>query len=488
MSRAVLAALAWLLVSVVACGGDSNPPPSNGGSSGTGGTLTGSERLAWTQSAESPEALAGYRYALYVDNQRRVIEGEACTAGAGISVSCSAPLPTLSAGRHTLQLATFFMAGDAVIEGERSPVLDVTVAAVTAPAGGQIVRGGTFVSSDGLRMQASVLARDLLDPVDLAITPDGRAFVAERSGRLRIITDGSATGSQDENVLEMLGEAPSAEGHGLRSIALSPDFSESGTLFVAYLTADRQQPTLRIVRLRETSGLIGQPAHIATHAVSADNVAAIVRFGPDAMLHIGIGSGSNERDAQNLSAASGKILRLRNDGTTPGDNPSASPVLSTGHSDPRGLAWLANERSLWEIEPADGGDEVNRIRSGGNYGWGIQRSSNDAAAATPPVLILPEGSEASGLTIVNASEHPLSRDVIVSTLAARDLLRFRFDSTGHPRLSGRLLDARYGRIAQVVSGHDGALYLITANRDEWGAGNDVLVRLRTLQRVPSKVQ
>jgi glucose/arabinose dehydrogenase len=488
MPLVVPAALVSLLVSVVACGGSSSPPPSNGGSSGTGGTLTGGERIAWTQSAESAADLAGYRYALYVDNVRRVIEGPTCTAGDGISVNCSASLPALSAGRHTLQLAAFFMAGDAVIEGERSPVLEVTVAGATAPASGQIVRGGTFVSSDGLTIQASVLARDLLDPVDLAIAPDGRAFVAERSGRLRIITDGSAAGSQDENVLDMLGEAPSAEGHGLRSIALSPDFSESGTLFVAYLTADRQQPALRIVRLRETSGLIGQPAHIASHAVSADDVAAIVRFGPDAMLHIGIGSGSNDRDAQNLSAASGKILRLRNDGTTPGDNPSASPVLSTGHSDPRGLAWLANDRSLWEIEPADGGDEVNRIRTGGNYGWGIRRSSNAAAAATPPLLVLPDGSEASGLTIVNASEHPLSGNLIVSTLAARDLLRFRFDSTGQPGLSGRLLDARYGRIAQVVSGLDGALFLITANRDEWGAGNDVLVRLRTLRHAPSKVQ
>ena len=487
MPRRVLAALAALLLPVIACGGNSTPPPSNGGSSGTGGTVTGTERLAWTQSAESPDDLAVYQYALYVDNQRRVIEGATCTPGAGISVDCFAPLPTLTAGRHTLQLAAFFMAGDTVIEGERSPVVDVTVASVTAPAGGQFVRGGTFVSSDGLRLQASVLGRDLLDPVDLAVAPDGRAFVAERSGRLRIIAADSA-GFHDDNLLEMIGETPAGDGHGVRSIALSPDFTESGTLFVAYVGADRDQPVLRIVRFRETAGLIGQPAHIASHAVSADDVAAIVRFGPDTMLHVGIGSGSNDRDAQNVSAASGKVLRLRPDGMTPEDNPSASPVLSTGHSDPRGLAWLATDQSLWEIEPAEAGDEVNRIRSGGNYGWtGIQRSSNDAAPATPPVLVLPRDSQASGLTIVNAKQDPLFGDLIVSTLGARDLLRFRFDSTGQPRLIGRMLDARYGRIAQVVSGHDGSLYLITANRDEWGAGNDVLIRLRTLQRVPSRI-
>ncbi len=488
MSRALVLTLASVLLSLAACGG--NNPPSGGDSSGTGDTVSGRESFGWTQSAQTAADLAAYKYALYVDNQRRVVEGETCSTTGGTSVECSAPLPSLGAGRHALQLAAFFMSGETVVEGERSTVLQVTVAGVVAPAGGQIVKGGSFVSSDGLGLNASILARDLLEPSDLAVAPDGRVFVAERGGRLRIVAEGGPTERSEENLLEALGETPGAEGTALLSVAPAPDFQTSGALFVAYVAIERGRRELSIVRLRETAGLLGQAAVIASHPVAAADASALVRFDPDGRLHVGIGSGSVSAEAQNLSAASGKILRLRNDGTTPEDNPSSSPVFSAGHSDPRGLAWLPQDQSMWEVERAGDGDEVNRIQTGANYGWPIAQpgsvQSSMAVKMTPPILVLAPGTEASGLTSVAQPDSPLFGDLIVSTLGSRDLLRFRFESSGRLRLSGQLLQGRYGRIAQVASGRDGSLYFITANREEWGEGQDVLVRVRVPahERVP----
>jgi glucose/arabinose dehydrogenase len=95
-----------------------------------------------------------------------------------------------------------------------------------------------------------------------------------------------------------------------------------------------------------------------------------------------------------------------------------------------------------------------------------------------PVFVLRSGSEPSGMTTVVLPGSPLFGDLIVSTLAGRDLLRFRFTDALEPQLAGRLLQGRFGRIAQVASGTDGALYFVTANQEEWGMGQDVLVRVR----------
>jgi glucose/arabinose dehydrogenase len=235
---------------------------------------------------------------------------------------------------------------------------------------------------------------------------------------------------------------------------------------------------MRIVRMRESGGVLGQPAVIGSYPVAATDISALLRFSPDGKLYVGIGTGSNPRDAQDLAAPSGKILRLRDDGTTPDDNPTSSPVLSAGHRDPRGLAWLPQDQSLWEVERNEQGDELNRIHSGANYGWPLREERQQNANVMAPVFVLRSGSEPSGMTTVVLPGSPLFGDLIVSTLAGRDLLRFRLTDALQPQLSGRLLQGRFGRIAQVASGTDGALYFVTANQEEWGMGQDVLVRVR----------
>jgi glucose/arabinose dehydrogenase len=489
--RTVIVATGAIIASVTmlsACGGETSagtPPPSGSG----GNTITGRERLGWTQPAASASELATYGYALYVDGQRSVLGGVSCPgASSDGGFDCSAPLPPLGSGPHALELAAFITSGDTIIEGPRSAALQVSVASITAPRAdaGQI-QDGMLVSSDGLQLHASILARDLDTPVDLGAAPNGRVFVAGGNGTLRMIDPRPAgsveesTPSADDNLLALLGETPSpATSIGswprLLSLALASDSGAAQAVFVAYATVDRGQQLVRIARLRVRGRTPGEAAILASFPVTASDVSAILRFGPDGHLYIGIG-GSDPQGAQNLSSMDGKVLRIRDDGTTPPDSTASSPVLTSGHRAPRGLAWLVEPTALWEVEAGIERDEMNHIEPGANYGWPLIGSEASHGTAGPS-LSFPSGTEPSGVTAVPLAGSPFSGELIVSTLGSRDLLRIRFDADGRPRLVGHLLQGRFGRIAQVTNDVDGALLLITANGAEWGPGRDVLVRLR----------
>lgn len=460
---------------VVGCGGSGSPPTSSPPPSSGGETITGRERVGWLQTAATEGDISLFSYALYVDGNRRVLEGASCspssTAGA---FNCSAPLPPLTAGTHTLELASFIVHGEIPIESARSAALRVTVAGVMTPAGPADVQGGTIVSPDGLRVQAEVLARDLHQPVDVAGATDGRIFVAERDGRIRVFDPASsALEAAGTERLRLPGEP---EGARLTSLALAPDFERSGEVFIAYVVPARDGAVLRVARFRERAGQLAQAAVVTSHAVAFD-ASAVTRFGPDGHLYIGVGSASLADEAQNLSAAGGKILRLTADGTTPDDNPWRSPVFSLGHRDPAGLAWSTRTGVLLEVEGGEHGDEINQVHAGANHGWPLGRGEGPARRLTPPALLLPRGTGASGAATIAHPGHPLAGDLLVSAAAGQDILRIQFDETGRYLSSARLLQQRYGRIAQISAGAGGAISAVTDNSDAWGVGHDLLLRL-----------
>lgn len=480
MRRTMLPPFVSMLVSLAGCGGSSDPP-SPGGSSGGGNTITGRERVGWTQSADGPGSLEMYRYALYVNNQRRVIEGETCSIN-GTTAECSANLPALGAGNHSLEVAAFFVVDGSTYEGPRSSALQVSVASVTAPVDGvEPDASSALESSSGVAMQADVLARGLHDPVDLSVAADGRVFVAERGGILRII--GGDTPASQEDLFAILGAERGGD-HALRSVVLAPDFDASRLVFTGLTTVDRDQPVVQLVSWRETDNTLGQPAVVAQFAVDDRDTSAVLRFGPDGLLYLATGSGGDGAAAQDPSDASGKILRLHADGTTPADNPSGSPVMSLGHRDPRGLAWSARTPTFWALDRGEAGDELNEIRRGANYGWPIAAERPPRAGLSPPELMLDPGTEASGLATVTAAGHPFFGDLIVASRGQADLILMRTQAAGRPRLRDRLLQGRFGRIGPVATGQDGAIYFLTANQNEHGPGQELLVRVRTRERAP----
>ena len=467
-----------IAVTMAACGG-SNDPPSNQpppGSGGGGTTITGRERIGWSQPADNAAQVATFDFAAYVDGTRRVLEGDTCTGG-GPAFDCSAQLPSLTPGQHSIQLAAFVISGGVTLESERSAALQVTVAGLTAPPTESLAKNSTLTTSDGHRFNADIVANGLEDPTDLALAPDGRVFLAERAGRVRIL---GADGLADGAALELDDVAVSADA-GLTAIALHPDFENNGYVYLAYAADGREGIVMRIARFRERNGVLAQGAVLARERADAAQFLA-ARFGPDGRLYAGVAAGAEPGAAEAQSSVLGKILRLNDDGTMPRDNPRSSLTFTSGHRDVRALAWDASSNSLWELERnRESGDELNRIAAGADYGWPSVKGTV-REASVPAALVFPIGTDVAGASFMPMrAASPLAGELLVASRGAEDLLRIRVSRSGEQSgLIEGMLQGRYGRIAAVSAAADVTVYVATGNRETWGAGQDVLVRITSL--------
>jgi len=470
------------LLAAAACGGSDDSPPSSPPPSGSGDTVTGRERFGWTQAASASDANV-LRFAAYVDGTRRVLDGVVCSPGSSGNLECNAPLPSMTAGRHTLELAAFYTSGDTVVEGPRSAPLELQIASVTASDNSSSLpsvgppEDGPVAAADGTMLNAEILGTGLVEPADVAIDPSGHIFVAERAGIIRLFDEDGTTSGGD--AVDSLPSSRDREAVVL-SIALAPDFAESHLLYVLKVEAASAESRALLVRYRESNGRFGQAAVIATAPFTARDPAGVIRFGPDGALYVGLGSRSMNADTLSASPDGGRILRLLPDGRTPRDNPRASPVYSSGHRDPSGFVWLRSG-AFMEVESGQEADEINTVRAGGDYGWPSVNGRARLADTSLATVLLPAGTLPSGMTTVNDRQSPLDGDLIVSSAGLDELLRIRMTPDGRPtgEESVRLLQGRFGAIGQITAATDGALVFVTRNRDAWGDGHDVLIRLTT---------
>ena len=136
--------------------------------------------------------------------------------------------------------------------------------------------------------------------------------------------------------------------------------------------------------------------------------------------------------------------------------------------------------SLWELDRnQDAGDELNVVVSGADYGWPLASGTATDAQSVAASLVLPAGTDVSGASFVPLkSGSPIAGELLIASRGAEDLLRIRPGSTNSAaRLVEGMLQGRYGRISSVQVSSDGSIYLTTANRDTWGVGRDVLIRI-----------
>ena len=210
-------------------------------------------------------------------------------------------------------------------------------------------------------------------PVGLALAPDGRVFFNERlTGKIRIINP------QWQLVPTQFCQITIATNgeQGLLGLALDPDFSNNRLVYV-YHTASGPLRN-RVVRYTESSGSCTQETIILDNLpASTNHNGGIIQFGPDGKLYVIIGDSENPANSQSLTTLAGKILRVNPDGSAPADNPffsnanaNAQKIFSFGHRNSYGFIFHGHTGHLWETEngPSDN-DEINRIVSGGNYGW-----------------------------------------------------------------------------------------------------------------------
>lgn len=344
--------------------------------------------------------------------------------------------------------------------------------------------GDVSTTQDGVRFSVEVVATGLQIPWSLAFAPDGRLFVTERPGRVRIFTANLAT----SEVALTLDDAFTQGEAGVLGVALDPDFPGNRFVYLYYSAQVGGGAVNRVVRYREVAG------RLAERAVLADDIPANtihdggrIRFGPDGLLYATTGDAATTSRSQDLASTAGKILRLNRDGTSPRENPFSSPIYSYGHRNPQGLDWHPVTGDLWASEHgSSGNDEINVIDRGVNYGWPRIEGSQTMPDMRVPISFYSPSIAPSGASFYRGSRFPgFANNLFVATLRGAHVLRLRIDPASPRRIAAQeqLLNDRYGRIRDVVVGPDGLIYFCTSNRD--GRGNTVADDDRIARLVPA---
>ena len=327
------------------------------------------------------------------------------------------------------------------------------------------------------------------EPWAMAFMPDGRLLVTEKAGRLKLldVADGS--------VLEISGVPEVAYGGqgGFGDVVLHPDYADSGWVYLSYgepgpdrtsgaavararlnLGAERGELTDFEVIWRQSPKVRG-----------GGHYGHRIAFG-DGYLWVSTGDRQQEEPAQDLQQTLGKILRLHDDGSVPNDNPFASQggvaaeIWSLGHRNPLGLAFDLDGQ-LWDVEMGPrGGDELNRVERGANYGWPIV--SNGTAYTglpipdhstrpefnTPAVYWVPSISPSS-LIFYDGDQFPAWRgNAFIGGLSSNAIIRIEFDSDGSAREAERF--AMGSRIRALAQGPDGAIWALQDGGRRGGDG------------------
>ena len=339
-----------------------------------------------------------------------------------------------------------------------------------------------FTATDGTPFQVETVVTGLEVPWSLDFASDGRLFVTERTGRVRVIVNGELLPEPALTLEDVyaVGEA------GLLGLALDPKFAHNGFVYVLY-TQHRPgaAPSNHIVRYREVGNVLAEAVTLLDDLPAATvRTGGRLRFGPDGLLYVTMGDMLDVGAAQDFASSTGTILRIRPDGTTPEGNPFLSPVYSVGHRNSQGLAWHPLTGTLWATEHGDlDHDEVNRIEAGANYGWPLIEGAQTMPRMQVPALrfspsIAPSGASFyDGLAIAG-----FQHDLFVATLGGTHLHRVRFDPADPNQIIGteRLLEGYFGRLRDVVTGPDGSLWVSTSNRDGRGTptpDDDRIIRL-----------
>lgn len=327
------------------------------------------------------------------------------------------------------------------------------------------------------------VAEGLDHPWSLAFLPDGRLLVTERAGRLRIIADGELLPEPVAGVPE----AYVASQGGLFEVLPAPDFASSRLIYLSLAHGDAEANATRLVRGRLENHRLVDLAVLFTASPIKDTP---VHYGgrmvwlPDGTLVLGLGDGFDYREqAQRLDSHTGTLVRLNPDGSVPADNPfinreDALPeIWSYGHRNVQGLVHDARRGVLWQHEHGPrGGDELNRIEPGHNYGWPVVSHGVDYSGArvTPytemtgmeaPLLHWTPSIAPAGMALHDGELFPDWRgDLFVAALAERSVRRIVLRD-GRP-VDQEILFTELGeRIRDVRSGPDGALYLLTDSAD-----------------------
>ena len=365
--------------------------------------------------------------------------------------------------------------------GSIAALLMIGCTSETAPAA-----SGEAIVSEQATFHVEKVVDGLETPWGMAFLPDGSMLITERPGRLRLVTSQGLDPEPIAGVPKVFAEGQG----GMLDVALDPAFANNSLIYLSYAGVDEDgRSSTRVARGRLQDGAL-ENFEVIFRSNSASGSGAHwgsrLGFDPEGYLYITAGDRGNKDSAQNLGRHAGSVIRINADGSVPEDNPfvgqsDALPeIYSYGHRNPQGLAVHPETGRIWTQEHGPrGGDEVNLIQPGVNYGWpaitwGINYSGEpigqglrELDGMAQPVHFWDPSIAPSGMTFYDGDKFPeWQGDLFVGALKFQLIARLEMEGD-KVVAEERLLEGQIGRIRDVRTGPDGFLYILT---DEYNGG------------------
>ena len=347
----------------------------------------------------------------------------------------------------------------------------------------------TFISRQTTGYRINMVSDDLVQPWSMAWLPNGDMLVTEKPGRLRIIRNGSLLPDAVPGTPEVFYEGQG----GLFDVVPHPDFANNQMLYLSYSRAEGDTSTTAVLRGRFANDRLTNVEEIfAADASGASHFGGRIAFDDDGYLYLSLGdrqappSGDLEaHPAQDNSNHHGVMVRLNDDGSVPTDNPFVGQagvlpeIYSFGHRSPQGLAFHPETGDLWETEHGpQGGDELNIITAGSNFGWPVIGRGVNYGPGTPihetiiniemeqPQHFWVPSIATSGLMIYTGDKFPAWHgDIFAGGLGGEQLAHVILDDDYKNVVREETLAYGLGRIRDVRQGPDGYIYLAVESRN-----------------------
>ena len=326
-------------------------------------------------------------------------------------------------------------------------------------------------------------------PWSIRFTSPTRMLITERSGRVRVVVDGKLL----ETPLYTFSEVSQKGEEGLMGLALDPHYDQNHWVYFSYAYNTGGKLLVKVVRLTDIGETLTDPVTLLDGIPAAQyHAGSRIAFGPDQLLYVTTGDATDKKIAQDLGSLGGKILRMNKDGSIPEDNPfEGSYVYSYGHRNSQGLAWNKENNELYATEhgpsifdgPA-GGDEINHILPGENYGWPLVSHKEKKEGTEKPMLLFTPAVAPGGAAFYNGSKMPqFTGRLFFAALKGEGVYKVEIDQDDPNDVKSyeKLREVDFGRIRDVLEGPDEALYFLTSNRDGRGKpvfGDDKVYRIR----------
>jgi glucose/arabinose dehydrogenase len=339
-------------------------------------------------------------------------------------------------------------------------------------------QGGTTVlaASSTVPFRDEVLLTGLRQPWEMVFLPDGRALLSERAGGTLNLVDVRARTAVP---LDGVPESLRVRDAGMQGIALHPDYEHNGWVYFSYSDGPEHRSTLAVDRASLNGTRLAGVERIFTADAWSEEP---FHYGARLLFHGGflyvtVGDRHHDQWAQQNNNHAGTILRLNDDGSVPADNPFAGDararpeIWSFGHRHAQGLAVRPGTNQLWSTEHGpSGGDELNLVERGANYGWpitsyGWQYTGGPIGMGIqaregirPPIWVWSQSIAPSSLMFYTGDKFPQWRgDLFIGSLSRLHINRIRL-AGDTVILEERLLLNSAGRVRFVVQGPDGYLY------------------------------